>query len=426
MAYRVLHLLSQRPLLTGSGITLNALTRQAARAGWQQWAVVGTPSSDPRPAVAGLPADRVRPVVFETAELDFPLPGMSDVMPYESSRFSELSPDQLAAYRRTWRQHVARSCDEAKPDVIHAHHVWLASALLADAAPGIPVVNHCHATGLRQLELCPHLADEVRRGCRRNARFVVLHADHRAALQRSLGVDAERITVVGAGYRPDLFHRRGRPPRGASTGELIYVGKLSSAKGLGPLLDAFERLAVQQRACGGRAAGLESPLRLHVVGGGVGVEADRLRARMRRMGPLVVVHGPLDQAKLGGLLRRSAVCALPSFFEGLPLVLVEAIACGCRVVASAVPGVLRELLPNFEPTLEAVPLPRMQTVDTPIPEELPQFVAELSGALRRAMARPAWMASSAAVERQVEQGLRRFTWEAVFGRVEAVWHRAMV
>ena len=47
MARRVLHLLSQRPGRTGSGVTVQALVREAAAAGWAQAVVVGTPADDP-------------------------------------------------------------------------------------------------------------------------------------------------------------------------------------------------------------------------------------------------------------------------------------------------------------------------------------------------------------------------------------------
>ncbi|MBU2567114.1 hypothetical protein KKG46_06190, partial [Patescibacteria group bacterium] len=172
MAGRVLHLLSQRPSLTGSGVTLDALVRCAGDAGWEQWVVAGVPDDDPRPAVAGLEPERVLPLVFGAAggPLPFALPGMSDVMPYPSSVFSALGLGELEAYRAAWRGHVRAVVERARPDVAHVHHVWLLSALLKDAAPELPVVVQCHATGLRQLELCPHLADEVRRSCRRNDR----------------------------------------------------------------------------------------------------------------------------------------------------------------------------------------------------------------------------------------------------------------
>mgnify|MGYP000532501899 CR=1 FL=1 len=44
-----------------------------------------------------------------------------------------------------------------------------------------------------------------------------------------------------------------------------------------------------------------------------------------------------DQPALAELMRRCAVLVLPSFYEGVPLVLAEARACGCRLVATDLP-----------------------------------------------------------------------------------------
>ena len=108
---RVLHVLSQRPLLTGSGVTLDALVRRAAAADWEQHVAIGVPESGPAPAVGGLASQSVSALTFGQPPLDFAVPGMSDVMPYPSTRFADLDPRQLSDYREAWRSHLA----EARP-----------------------------------------------------------------------------------------------------------------------------------------------------------------------------------------------------------------------------------------------------------------------------------------------------------------------
>jgi glycosyltransferase involved in cell wall biosynthesis len=401
---KVLHVLSQRPSLTGSGVTLDALVRCAATAGWQQTVVVGTPSDDSHPDVAGLPHDRVFPLRFGDEPLPFPVPGMSDVMPYASTRFGAMSTAQLVAYRSAWRRHLELVIAAFRPDVIHSHHVWLVSSLLKDVGPSIPVVTHCHATGLRQMELVPALAPEVCRGCARNDAFVVLHRHHAEDLERALAVSPDRIHVVGAGYRDDLFHAAGRAE--AAGPSLLYIGKYSAAKGLPCLLDAFETISETR-----------PNLRLHVAGDGAGPEADELRSRMLALHPGVVLHGHLGQPRLAELMRRCEVCVLPSFFEGVPLVLVEALACGCRLVATDLPGVATELAPRLGEALETVEPPAMATVDRPRPEAVPSFVRRLETALDRTLDAPP--------PRPRPEALEPFTWRSVFGRVENVWRAAI-
>jgi glycosyltransferase involved in cell wall biosynthesis len=401
MAGRVLHLLSQRPGWTGSGMALQAIVEAAAESGWEQLAVVGAPLDEPLPEVAHLQPDQIRPLVFEHDSLPFPLPGMSDVMPYTSSRFSQLTRDQVSAYCRAWSTHIADAIAEFRPDLIHSHHVWLVSSLLKDIAPSIPVVTHCHGTGLRQLSLSPDLAPQVRTGCARNDAFLLLHQGHAEILQNELGVPQQQMSIVGSGFREDVFHGRGRP---TDCGPVItYAGKLSNAKGVPWLLDAAERLAE-------RVPGLV----LNIAGSGSGAEADEIRGRIDSL-ECVEYHGQLDPQQLADLLRQSALFVLPSFYEGLPLVLIEAAACGCRIVATALAGVVDQLQEELGDSLELVPLPRLEQMDCPLEADLPTFVNELTTAMENSLAR-----RHHAVDPDRVAGM---TWSSVFERIEQVWRQ---
>jgi glycosyltransferase involved in cell wall biosynthesis len=394
--------------MTGSGITLDAMVRHGGEAGWEQRAVAGVPRDDLSPAVGGLDPDRIHPLVFGDGVLDFPVPGMSDTMPYDSTRFRDMTPEQLDAYRGAWRRHVGGVVEKFRPDLIHAHHIWILGSLLKDVAPDLPVVSHCHSTGFRQMTLCPGLADGVKRGCARNDRFVVLHEGHASELRDKLGVGGERIRVVGAGFRDDLFHARGREaaPPADRPRRLLYVGKYSAAKGLPWLLDAFERIAA-------RSNGVE----LHVAGGGSGPEAEELRSRMEAMAPDVVLHGQLTQPALAELARRCDVCVLPSFYEGVPLVLIEALACGSRLVATRLAGVLDRIEPHVGEALETVPLPRLRGADDPEPDDLPRFIDDLEATLVASLTRPPLGDPAVTLPGALEP----FKWGAVFRRVESVW-----
>ena len=78
---------------------------------------------------------------------------------------------------------------------------------------------------------------------------------------------------------------------------------------------------------------------------------------------------------------------LPSFFEGLPLVIAEALACGCKVVTADLPGI-REFYGRFLPDAPIVYVepPLMEDVDKPRADELPAYERRLADALARAVA----------------------------------------
>ena len=419
----VLHLLAQRPAMTGSGVTLEQLVRHAATAGWEQHVVVGVPAED-EPAVGGLAPERVHPLRFETPELPFPVPGMSDLMPYRSTVFSHMTDPQWRVYRDAWLRHLRRLAGRVRPDVVHAHHMWLLSSLVKQVWPQVPVLVHCHATGLRQLTRCRERAQEILAGLRRNDAFAVLTERMRGSVVGALaGTErpgeagttdgfvradawAARVHVVGAGYDETLFcpHPRVAP----RPHELLYAGKLADTKGVPELLEAFAR--VRERV---------PDARLHLAGGGDGAEADAIRQRARELGPAVIEHGRLRQPAVAELMRRCGTFVLPSLYEGLPLVLVEAAACGCRIVATALPAVTEEIAPALGDRLRIVPVPPLVAIDRIEPAAREGFVAALTaaieGSLRQAEARAEGDAS----------GLREFTWAAVFGRVEALWRQLL-
>ena len=92
-------------------------------------------------------------------------------------------------------------------------------------------------------------------------------------------------------------------------------------------------------------------------------EADRLLGRMKTFGDALIYHGRVDQPRLAELMRGCKVFALPSFYEGLPLVLVEALACGCQPVCTALPGVRSGIIPHLPGVLHTVELPEMEKID---------------------------------------------------------------
>ncbi len=434
---RVLHLLSQRPGHTGSGTTLGAIVHHAGEAGWDQMVSVGVPTLTSISGLGDLDPSRIRPVTFGGEDLPFDIPGMSDVMPYASTRFSCMSSHEFDAYHTVWTRHLARLVADFKPDVIHSHHIWILSSLVKNVAPDTPVVSQCHATGLRQMQLCPELAPAVREGCARNELFIVQNESLVAVLADELSIAPVRVHVVGVGYRDDIFNAHGPDDADgfavdgdaaadgveadggvaasdgaaiASAPHILYAGKCSAAKGVPWLLDAFQRLT------------REFPdLVLDVAGGGAGDEAESLKARMEGMAPGVVLHGMLSQTELAALMRRASVFVLPSFYEGVPLVLAEALACGCRLVSTALPGVEHSIAGPAGSAIELVPLPRLEQIDRPAPEDASAFIERLTQSISRSLRRGPLEGSATGAP----DALHEFRWGNVFGRIEETWRSAI-
>jgi len=108
---------------------------------------------------------------------------------------------------------------------------------------------------------------------------------------------------------------------------LIAVGRLSQEKGLTCLIEAFARAARSKDAS------------LTIVGSGPLGPA--LRERAHELGISAQVHfaGRLGTAETMAAIAAHDVLVLPSFMEGLPVVLIEALALGRPVIASQVAGI---------------------------------------------------------------------------------------
>lgn len=145
-----------------------------------------------------------------------------------------------------------------------------------------------------------------------------------ASISVSHAVAADLATpsvVIPNSYRDDLFHIL---PGSERTGDLAFVGRLVSDKGVDVLLEALALLAHD---------GLEP--RLTVVG--EGPEAPRLREQAARLGigGQVEFLGLRQDREVVEILNRHRVMAVPSRYrEPFGIVALEGIACGCVVVGS--------------------------------------------------------------------------------------------
>lgn len=403
---RILHALSQRPDSTGSGIYIQSLLREAATAGHENFLLAGIQRGR-EPDLDEPPAPRRAFVRFGGADIDFPIVGMSDVMPYASARFRDLEPAQLDAYESVFGERLDRVVADFRPDLIHSHHLWLLSSLVRRRFPDLPVVTNCHGSDLRQFRNCPHLRERVLAGCRDLDGVVVLSRAMRDDVLELYGIPPERVHVVGAGYDDRLFRPGTKPV--PDPVQVLYAGKLSRAKGVPWMLRALGRLE-------------PGSWRLHLVGSGGGPEAAECLALARELGPAVEAHGAVPQAELAGLMRASHLFVLPSFFEGLPLVVVEALAAGCAVVATDLPGI-RELVDDAPASaVRRVALPRLEDSDRPLAQDEEAFTARLAEALGAAI--HGLGRGEGPGPQELEPIVSACRWPGIFDRIGAIWQDA--
>lgn len=404
---KILHIISQHPESTGSGFYLQNIIRLAAAAGHRNFLIAGI-SGGRLPKLDCIEEKYCRFVNFGEAELNFAIPGMSDVMPYPSSVFGRLDDKQLDSYEQAFAGAVQQAVAQFSPDIIHSHHLWLVSSISRRTATDIPMVTSCHSTDLRQFVQCPHLRRRVLPHCLAIDRVLALSRDQQERIAELYGMAFDRIDIVGGGYDDALFSLTRKEKPGPV--ELLYAGKLSFAKGVDWLLNAFLKVT-------------SKGVHLHLAGSGAGDEARKCLELAKRAGPAVTVHGRISQHELAELMGRCHVFILPSFYEGLPLVLLEALASGCRIVTTDLPG-CRELLSGANRDLvEFINLPAMKSIDRPDQKDLAGLQTALAGAIVSMADRVRRSPSPSAQE--IYHLTSRFSWTSVFGRIFSAYEQAI-
>ena len=201
------------------------------------------------------------------------------------------------------------------------------AAVIAARLLGVPCVVKLHGSDINVIAKLP--------GPRRQTAWALAHAARVVAVSRALGdevaalgVPRERIALVMNGVDSDLFHLRDRAQArrelGLPDGPMaLCVGNLKPEKGVLDLARAWAHVARDL-----------PDARLVIVGGGP------LRAELEaQLPPRATLAGPQPLAKVPIWMAACDVLVLPSHIEGMPNVVLEALACGRRVVASAVGGV---------------------------------------------------------------------------------------
>lgn len=137
-----------------------------------------------------------------------------------------------------------------------------------------------------------------------------------------------RIQVVPCAPDPAFFAGLDQGAReDVDPVRFVCVARLSAQKGVPLLLDAVARIAARRT------------IRLDVIGGGE--DRAMMEALLDRLGlrGVVTLHGWAGPDAVRAAVSRARALVLPSFAEGLPVVLMEAMALGRPVIATAIAGI---------------------------------------------------------------------------------------
>ena len=371
---RILSITAQKPDSTGSGVFLTELIKSFHGLNCTQAVICGGTEADDFLFPEGV---QVYPVRYQTEQLPFPVCGMSDEMPYVSTRYRDMDEKMTAQMLEAFGGMLARAVEEFHPDVILCHHLYFVASLTRQRYPEIPVFGQCHGSDLRQIETNGWQRQWIKDQIPKLDGIFALHEAQKEQICRIFGLGEERVQVVGTGFNSSVFFHHGERVPGEKK-RYLFAGKISEKKGVCSLLRCLSRLACPEKT------------ELYLAGG-CGSEAELAQFRELAKEAPCEVHflGKLDQKELVRNMNESDVFILPSFYEGLPLVLIEAMACGMRTICTDLPGIqpwLNQAVPG-NGTVFVTP-PRMHHADEPDLADLPDFEARLAEAMEMVFRQP--------------------------------------
>jgi glycosyltransferase involved in cell wall biosynthesis len=202
---------------------------------------------------------------------------------------------------------------------------WMARML------GAPAVMYALGSDINVLPKIPGVRTLLRWTFPRASRVVAVSRDLGDKMI-ALGCPADRVALVPNGVDRTLFRPQDRRQARRDLGQpeggrwILYVGRLEPAKGVEDLLQAFARLSPAR-----------PEVKLVLVGDG------SLRGRCEQAAAAapgrIVVAGGRPLAEVGRWVAGADLLTLPSWWEGTPNVVLEALASGRPVVATRVGGI---------------------------------------------------------------------------------------
>ncbi|SFN00114.1 glycosyltransferase [Dokdonella immobilis] len=219
-----------------------------------------------------------------------------------------------------------------RPDVILSY--WLypdaAGALRVAGELGVALVAGARGSDIRVRDaISRRLTAPV---VQKAGRLLVVSADLGRLATRDYGADPARVRVIANGCDADTFKLRDRAEARAALAVepdsqlVLYVGRLVAEKGLRELVAATRALR-------------DAHPRAELVLVGDGPLREELAQLARDPAQRLRLAGAQPADKVAQWMAASNLLALPSYSEGHPNVLVEALACGRPVVSCPVGGV---------------------------------------------------------------------------------------
>lgn len=393
---KILHIISQKPAFTGSGTFYNALIQESIKKGIPPYLIYSVSSSDKGNFFEPL-RKNIKQIDFDSDKIPYSIPGMSDVMPYSSTIFSKLNDDELNLYFKIFRETISKAILEFNPEIIWTNHLWVASSIVKEFSHEIPVIVFCHGSDILQSRKSPKIFNLIKSNLEKIELTISTSPNQYSEISQIL--KQSKILYLGNGIREDIFYYKKGKYQKEKFIKLSYAGKISKEKGVHCLITSVKMLIDE---------GIK--LELNLFGSSSEIEFYYIKSLSKGYESSIKFMGNVTQEELSDYLNNSDIFILPSFYEGLGLVVLEAIACGCRAIITDLPN-LSSVLPDeiFRANvITKIPLPNIRnSIEL---EDLTSFCVYLKEQIKA----QASLAFSNLNRGQISNSINGFTYKSLF------------
>ena len=362
---RILHVLAQLPIKTGSGVYFTNVIDGLKEFNVEQAAIYAT-----TPEYNFNFVDEKFEVQFQGKDISFPIVGMSDIMPYDNTLYKNMTDEMIESWQKAFREKLIQARETFKPDVVITHHLWILSSMVCDIFENVKVLGVCHNTDIRQAEKNPTMKDKYVKSLGKLDKILALSSGVIDGIANIYSYPVEKIVNIGAGYNDKIFYPVEKYEKHDNV-KILYAGKFDESKGFYELIKAFRLLEKK-----------DTKVELELIGNLKDEDKSRVESLVGDS-KRIRIYNAVDQVHLGEIMRHKDIFILPSYFEGLGLIAVEALGSGLRVVATEIEGLIEflgEKINNSE-IIEYVKMPTIYDTDKAVEEEKPAFIERIVAAL---------------------------------------------
>lgn len=222
---------------------------------------------------------------------------------------------------------LAEQLEDRRVEQLHNHIAENSAnvAMLAAELAGIPFSHTVHGPGIFYAPEKWRLGDKIAASA-----FTIAITDF-CKSQCMVFTSPEawgKLRVVRCSVQDAFVEEIGDRPSPKQPAELVAVGRFCAEKGQALLVDAVRELVEEGR-----------PVRLRLIGDGPMRPQIEQRVHELRLTQHVSIEGWRSSSDVRDAMLSATALVMPSFAEGLPIVLMEALAVGCPVVTTSIAGV---------------------------------------------------------------------------------------